>query len=150
MIFGSSLLFLLFLTSVLPQVNQPLLGNDDIVLTVRSDKAISMSLPISPIDPKREMPRGDLEAQSGANNASGELTPIASRVVVDVERQRRLNRWLNALYERQKNSRNCNSTVVYRVDPTGGLGNMIRGYFTSMVPVLLYNASFRGFPFHGC
>ena len=147
--FGSCLLFLLFFTSVLPQVNQPLCQKDYVVLAVRGDKANSSLLSISPIDPKQEIPLGNLETQSGANNASGGLTSIASRVVVDVERQRRLNTWLNALYERQRNSRNCNSTVVYRVDPTGGLGNMIRGYFTSMVPVLLYNASFRGFPSHG-
>ncbi|KAM7459115.1 putative galactokinase [Blastocystis sp. subtype 1] len=140
---GSSLLFLLFLTSILPQVNQPLHQKDDIVLAVRSDKANSTLMSISPIDPKQEIPLGNLGTQSGTNNTSGELTPIASCVVVDVERQKRLNKWLNALYERQRNSRNCNSTVIYRVDPSGGLGNMIRGYFTSMIPVLLYNASFR-------
>ena len=146
---GSSLLFLLFLTSILPQVNQPLHQQDDIVLAVRSDKANSTLMSMSPIDPKQEIPLGNLGTQSGTNNISGDLTPIASCVVVDVERQKRLNKWLNALYERQRNSRNCNSTVIYRDDPSGGLGNMIRGYFTSMIPVLLYNASFRGFPSHG-
>ena len=63
---------------------------------------------------------------------------------VDLERQQRLEEWLNALLHRQMFINNSREIVVYRLSEYGGFGNVIRGYFTSMLLVMLYDTCLKG------
>ena len=64
--------------------------------------------------------------------------------VTDVERQRKLNHWLNALYDRQCRIPEANTVVIFRLHEGGGFGNVIRGYISSMLLVILFDTAFKG------
>lgn len=63
---------------------------------------------------------------------------------VDLERQRRLEEWLNTFLHRQMFINNSREIVIYRLSEYGGFGNVIRGYFTSMLLVVLYDTCLKG------
>ena len=66
--------------------------------------------------------------------------------VTDVERQRKLNHWLDTLYDRQCRIPEANTVVIFRLHEGGGFGNVIRGYISSMLLVILFDTAFKGMP----
>ena len=65
-------------------------------------------------------------------------------IIVDVERQKKLNNWLSTLYDRQERINETKHVVVFHLHDGGGFGNVIRGYISSMVLVVLFDAAFKG------
>ena len=63
--------------------------------------------------------------------------------VINAERQDKLNRWLEALYNRQNNITKVKDVVIFRLNEGGGFGNVIQGYTTSMLLVIFYDAAFK-------
>ncbi len=101
----------------------------------------SISLPVRPT----------LNASSASPNNVKKGSDSASKAIVapssprkDVERQKRLDALLRDLYNRQLHISSSDTIIVYDVLRNCGFGNMIRGYFTSMLLVLFYDAAFKG------
>ena len=101
----------------------------------------SISLPVRPT----------LNASSASPNNVKKGSDSASKAIVapssprkDDERQKRLDALLRDLYNRQLHISSSDTIIVYDVLRNCGFGNMIRGYFTSMLLVLFYDAAFKG------
>ena len=56
-----------------------------------------------------------------------------------VEQQKRLNTWLESFYQRQSKLSSSKRLIIYKVDHYAGLGNMFRGYFSTMAIAVLTN-----------
>ena len=55
------------------------------------------------------------------------------------EQQNRLNTWLESFYQRHSSLSSSKRLIIYKVDPYAGLGNMFRGYFSTMAIAVLTN-----------
>lgn len=101
----------------------------------------TISLPVRPTLNASSVPlRNGNRGSSGASKAI--VAP--SSPGKDVERQKRLDALLRDLYKRQLHISSSDTIIVYDVLRNCGFGNMIRGYFTSMLLVLFYDAPFKG------
>ena len=92
------------------------------------------------------MERNSLEVTTrcSSNEMRWSVTSTHSMLSSDMERQRRLEEWLNTLLRRQMFINNSLEIVIYRLSEYGGFGNVIRGYFTSMLLVMLYDTCLKG------
>ena len=117
-----------------------------IVISYRGRKRIRPPSTSSPVHRNREaLTVSTINADERKSNAS-EMIATPAFPVNDVDRQKRLNALLQTLYTRQLNINNSDTIVIYQVRKNCGFGNMIRGYFTSMLLALFYDAAFKGFP----